>query len=173
MTEQIESLKKVLNTLIENGRKETREREKELIQYFSQNRDELIRNLNLIDLFIVHRLQRILTEVFNDDLIATILVFYNFFETHLGHFINQAEGSCCMIDKVRYILRQFIKSRLENKTFWITKRKKDEFWKTDLWTEDESFKWEELIKALNSLLYGNPEPYMKIYLHFIKTTKQN
>jgi len=156
---EIEDLEKILDSIIEGTKERTREKEKKLIQFFEKNKDRLISDLSLINLFIIHRLDNILSEVFDDE-IATILINYNFFQYNINFFIEAVEGSCCVADKTRYILRQYVKSRLEDKPFRITKRKEGEFWKTGLWIEDYSPKWKKLIEAMRDFLYGHPNSYL-------------
>ena len=156
----IEDLKKVLNTIVENGRKETLEEDSELIRFFKQNKDGFVNKTELIYLFVVFRLKKILTEAFGDGNVADILMNYNFFQHHIEYFISAAEGSRCVTDKAKHILRTYIRSRLKNKPFRITKGKKGDFWKTGLWTGEQSHKWTELIEALCRLLHGDPDGYL-------------
>jgi len=158
-----EDIKNVLDALIEGFKKENREKEQKLIQYFLQNRDELIKDLGYIHLFVIFRLKNILSEALNEE-VADILVHYNFFQHHIRYFINAVEGSCCEADKTRHILRRYIRSRLENRPFRITKG--NDFWMTGLWVEEHSHKWEEYIEALRHLLHGRPE----LYLDFINSS---
>ncbi len=150
-----EILKQVIDSLIDGIVQRTIEENPEIYKKVQEVVNELPQgDLEYLYLSFILNLEICLTALDVPSDVQAILLYWPLFRCQVNNIIQEHEGSCCSVDKTRYILRCYIDAKLKNKEFRLSTEKKN-FACPVTWVEDESYKWEQLISGLARLFYTN------------------
>ncbi len=150
-----ETFKTVFEALLSITEKETKDKYSGIIEALK------VINMDMFDLKINYPLGNCIKAFHKTYEGAFIYEYFRYVENCFTQFIVTQEGTCCSVDKSRYIIRGLYNKFEKGTDFSLTRTEDKEYWKTKCLTVPEC---EEFFKAIESAFYGNHEKLIVFYL---------
>ena len=150
-----ETFKKVFEGIFAGIQKETKDKYSDVIEELKKI------DMNHFDLFFNYPLSNCIESFHNSRDGAFIYEYFRYVENAFTEFIVSHEGTCCSVDKSRYIVRKLYAYFEQNQPFSLVRDKDEEYWKTKCLTSDESI---EFYEAIKSAFFGCHVKLVQFYL---------
>jgi len=166
-------IQEVISSLINSITIEEKEESNQILRNCSEKLKETNFNMNDPDEFntifmyplknalttLIGELQNIDSENSNYKKVVFVFANYQYLSSHIMRLIKQKCGFSCISDRIRHIIKIYLKSLLET-DFVEEDFSEDHFWIPKFGTCKE---WIEFCDGLYSLYYGSTEKYLNAY----------
>ena len=161
------NIKTVIDNILNTAKEETKKTQYDNIQAIKEYIE--LSNLDYFSLFVKHEFSNMLDILLSNTYpnlpdkniykMAIIILEYKLFERNILNLIIKYEGTCCSVDKSRWLIRAYFKYLINNEKINMDIGEKC-YWKPKFGKSDQ---WIELMDSIIDLYYGKPNRFIKIF----------